>query len=221
MNPLQALFKKRETGPRPDLAAFVPGGADAARADVLLVSGATPPAGDHLAADLAGCVVRRHEPAGAEGVPFREDDGRRLPAREAGWRAIVLLDVLDRVLEPSFALRAAAESLAPGGSLVVIQQVAPYYIEARGAWNALARLRDARHTWTPTRRQVRALCGDAGFTRETEALWDEDAGVLTVLRPDTEHLVRLYVTALEASGLVRDGRTSVRRLGLVLRPGVA
>ena len=215
MNPLKALFGKGETGPRPDLGALVPGGPGD---DVLLVDAATPPAGEAVAADLPGCVVLRHETAGAEGVPFAEDDARRLPARDGGWSAVVLLDVVDRVLEPASALRAAAEALAPGGCLVVVQQVAPDDLDARGAWNALARLRDARHTWTPTRRQVRAVCGDAGFTREAEALWDEPADVAGAFRPETAHLARLYVASLESSGLVSGGALAGRRLALVLRP---
>lgn len=215
MNPLKALFGSGETVPRPDLATLVPGGSGE---DVLVIDGCTPPSGDAALADLAGCPVRRHEPQGADGVPFLEDDGRRVPAREGGWRAIVLLDVLDRVLEPAFALRAAATALAPAGRLVVVQQVAPDDVDARGAWNALARLRDARHTWTPNRRQVRATCGDAGFVRESEALWDEDVNVLPSLRPDTASLHRLYVEALATSGAVRDGRMTLRRLGMVLEP---
>ena len=216
MSPLQALFGKGETGPQPDLTTFVPGGAGD---DVLLVDGATPPGGDAVAAALAGCVVLAHDRAAAAGLPFHEGDARRLPSRAGGWRAIVLLDVVDRVLDPARALRAAAEALAAGGSVVVLQQVAPDDVGARGAWNALARLRDDRHTWTPTRRQVRAVCGDAGLTRGREALWDEECDVTASLRPTTATLHRTYVAALEHSGLVRGGRVTLRRLGLVLTHG--
>ena len=215
MNPIKALFGKGEVGPRPDLATFVPGGPGDG---VFVVDGSTPPVGEQMAAELVGCAWARHEPAGAEGVPFMEDDGRRVPTHDGGWSAIVLLDVIDRVLEPSFALRTAAEALSPDGCLVVIQQVAPDDLDARGAWNALARLRDARHTWTPTRRQVRATCGDAGFTREAEALWEVTATVRESIRPGQEHLLMTYIRALETSGLVSDGSMAVRRLALVLRP---
>jgi hypothetical protein len=215
LNPLKALFGKGDVGPRPELATFVPGGSGP---NVLVIDGSTPPVGESLGAELPGSEIRRHEPAGADGVPFLEDDGRRPPARDGGWSAIVLVDVIDRVLEPAFALRAAAEALAPDGCLVVLQQVAPDDLDARGAWNALSRLRDARHTWTPTRRQVRATCGDAGFTRDGEALWEESMNVLPSVRPDTEALHDLYVAALERAGLLADGALTLRRLGLVLRP---
>jgi hypothetical protein len=215
VNPFKALFGKGEVGPRPDLASFVPAGTGDG---VLVIDGSTPPAGEQMAAELAGCIWRVHELAGPEGVPFREGDGRSLPTREGGWSAIVLIDTVDRVLEPAIALRGAASALSDDGCLVVIQQVAPDDLDARGAWNALSRLRDARHTWTPTRRQVRAVCGDAGFTRESEALWEESVTVRECVRPGSEHLLLKYIAALEVSGLVVDGAVALRRIGLVLRP---
>jgi hypothetical protein len=162
-------------------------------------------------------LVLRHELAAPQGLPFAEGDARRLPTVDGGWERIVLLDVVDGVLHPAFALSAAAEALSPDGLLVLIQQVAPDDIDARGAWNALQRLRDIRHTWTPTRRQVRAMAGDAGFIRENEALWEEEERMSDSVRPEAESLLAHYVTALETSGLVREGQATVRRLGLVLR----
>ncbi len=215
MNPLKSLFGRAEVTPRPDLAEFA-GGTPGPR--MLLVDAATPPAAEAAIVAFPGAVLQSHGPDAREGLPILEDDGRRLPATPGGWDRIVLLDVVDGVVHPAFALTAAAEALAPDGRLVLLQQVAPDDIDARGAWNALQRLRDPRHTWTPTRRQVRALASDAGFVRENEALWDEDARMTDSVRPETEALLRTYVVALESSGLITDGVTSVRRLGLVLRP---
>ncbi len=213
MKPLQALFGRGDTGPRRRLTELL---GDAAPADVLLVDGSTPPVGAAERDELHGAqrlVVGQDGP----GVPFLEDDGRRLPTREGGWPVVVLLDVVDRVLEPAFAIRTASDVLAPGGRLVLSQQVAPDDIAARGGWNALQRLRDTRHTWTPTRRQVRAMAGDAGFVREDEALWDEQVDVSTGAREETAGLVQLYVGALAAEGLTAAGVFATRRLALVLR----
>jgi len=215
MNPLmKALFGRADVSARPNLAEFV--GAEPGPR-MLLVDAATPPAAEPVAHDLPGAVVHRHDLRGEEGLPFQEGDPRRLPTIDGGWERIVLLDAVDGVLHPGYALVSAAEARAPDGRLVLIQQVAPDDIDARGAWNALQRLRDVRHTWTPTRRQVRAMAGDAGFVRESEILWDEDGRMTESVRPDTEDLLRTYLAALEVSALVRDGSASVRRLGLVLR----
>jgi len=215
MNALKVLFGRGDVSPRPDLAEFA-GSSPGPR--MLLVDAATPPVAEAVARELPGAIVHQHETHGGEGLPFAEGGDRRLPTIDGGWERIVLLDVVDGVLHPAFALSAAAEALAPDGRLVLLQQVAPDDIDARGAWNALQRLRDARHTWTPTRRQVRAMASDAGFVREAEALWDEEARMTDSIRPDTEELLRTYLAALEVSGLVHDGMVSMRRLGLVLRP---
>jgi len=215
MNPLKALFGRADVTTRPDLAEFA-GAAPGPR--MLLIDAATPPAAESVARELSGAVVHRHEPGGTQGLPVLEDDGRRLPTVDGGWERIVLLDAVDGVVHPAFALAVAAEALSPDGRLVLVQQVAPDDIDARGAWNALQRLRDARHTWTPTRRQVRAMAGDAGFVRENEALWDVDERMTESVRPETEELLRTFLAALETSGLVHEGVTSVRRLALVLRP---
>jgi len=215
LNALKHLFGGGDVGPRPQLRDLLP---CPPGEEVLLVDGGTPPVGDRVGGELAGCVVQRLERHGPEGVPFDDADPRRLPVRDGGWSAVVLLDVVDRVLDPAHALRTSGDALAPGGTLLVVQQVAPDDIDARGAWNALARLRDARHTWTPTRRQVRALAGDAGLVRDGESLWEETAPMRGGVRPDTESLLSLYLTSLEAMGGVQDGHLLVRRLALVLRP---
>ena len=214
MNPLKALFGRGDVGPRKRVRDLL--GAEVGP-DVLVVDGATPPAGETERSETAAAtrLVLGAEPAG---LPFLEDDGRRLPTREGGWRGIVLLDVVDRVLEPAFALRTAAQALAPGGRMVLLQHVAPDDLAARGAWNALARLRDARHTWTPTRRQVRAMAGDAGFALDEEALWEDDIVVEGGGRPETAALAALYVGALHDLRLVESGRLAARRLALVLGP---
>ncbi len=215
MNPLSALFGRDEPGPPPDLRALLGVAADAA---VLLVDGALDQDG---AAVRAAFADAERVVLGAEegvGLPSRDGDATRLPPRDGGFDALVLLDVVDRVVEPEQALRRAALSVRPGGPLLLVQAVAPDDFELRGAWNALARLRDARQTWTPTRRQVRACAADAGLVRGDEALWEESVDAAAGGRAETAELRALYAAALAESGLVRNGRLTLRRAAAVLRP---
>ena len=213
---LRALFSKEVAEGRPDLVALLglaPG------EDVLVVDGETD-GWSRLAADFDGAAVLRHTSEAETGLPLHERDPRRLPPREGGYAALVLVDVLDRVIDPAHSLRAAAESLAPGGRMLLLQTVAPDDFDARAAWNVLARLREPQQTWTPSRRQARAMAAGSGLCRGDEQLWAETVDVLAGTRHATADLLGLFAESLEADfQLIESGRLSVTRMALLLESG--
>jgi hypothetical protein len=108
--------------------------------------------------------------------------------------------------------------LAPGGSLLLVQAAAPEEFEARAAWNALARLRDARHAWTPSARQLAAQVSSLPLAAERDAAWDEDVEVAATARPETATSLALMAAAaaLRQDGVVRDGALVVQRRAWLL-----
>jgi len=211
---LRELFQKPVAEDRPRLGALLgrdPGGkaADA----VLVVDGSVPPDCEWIAAEFPGATRLRQ--SRAEGLPFRDGETRALPARDGGWDLIVLVDVVDRVLDPAWAFRAVADALGRGGCALLLQAVAPDDAAARADWNVLCRLRNAAHTWTPTRRQVRAFPTASGFRRGAEVLWAESVP-LRAVRGETEESLRHFADDVDGRGLVSADRVAVTRLGLVL-----
>ena len=215
---LRDLFKKPVSDERPDVAAMLgPAAADPERAREILVVD-----GSGGACDWA----REAFPhatwvgvAGEHGLPRHGDDPRRPPRGPSGGRpAVVLIDVLDRVVDVPHAVAAVEEVLAPGGRVLALQTVSPDDLDARADWNVIGRLRCDDHTWTPTRRQARAALAAGGLTRGAEALWAERAD-LAPARPGTERLYELFAAALAGGPLCVEGRFAVTRLALVLEAG--
>jgi SAM-dependent methyltransferase len=206
---LGSLFGKKPARGRPELAAWI---ADASPA--LVVDGGA------WAATFSGARALRHETSGAPGLPFFDRDPRRLPAKDAEFAAVVLGDVLDEVIDVGFAVDEARRVLAPGGRLLIVQRVAPDDFEQRAVWNAVAVMRDARHTWTPSARQLAAIVSGVKMTLEREAEWEEDVDLLETTRPDMAARLALMRDAAAARGatdVVRDGRLVVARRAVLLR----
>ena len=105
--------------------------------------------------------------------------------------------------------------LAPGGRVLLLQAVSPDDPAARADWNVLGRMRHPRHTWTPTRRQVRAFPTGVGFVRGEESLWAETVD-LSCVRDDTRDALAHFAHDIEGRGLVAGGQLAVTRLALML-----
>jgi SAM-dependent methyltransferase len=212
VNVLRSLLGRRPARDRPDLAAWI---ANARR--VLVVDG-TGPGAPPLGRAFASARVLRHETSGTPGLPFHDRDPRRLPFADASFDAVVLADVLDKVLDAGTALDEALRMLAPAGALLLAQVVAPEEFEARAAWNALARMRDARHAWTPSARQLAAQVSGLRLAAERDASWDEDVDVSATLRPEASAELALLCAAAEQrhDGVVRDGELVAQRRAWLL-----
>ncbi len=210
---LRALFQKPVAEDRPDLAALLGGQLSGEDGNVLIVDGSVPPDCEWIAALFPGATLLRQ--SRADGLPFRDGETQPLPANDGGWALIVLIDVVDRVLDPAWAFRTVADALGRGGRALLVQAVAPDDAAARADWNVLGRLRNVEHTWTPTRRQVRAFPTASGFARGDEVLWAESVP-LTAARGDTEESLRHFAADVDGGGLVSADRVAVTRLALVL-----
>lgn len=207
-----SLLGRRPSRERPDLAAWIPGASP-----VLVVDGDGP---GTQGAPFPGARVLRHETSGAPGLPFHERDPRRLPAREGEFRAVVLVDVLDKLIDVGFALDDARRAVAGGGFLLLVQTVSPEDFEQRAVWNAVARMRDPRQTWTPSGKQFAALTSGLGMDRVREAAWEETADPSATLRPETAAALALMLRAAAARGatdVVRDGPLVLDRRAMLLR----
>lgn len=212
MSVLGSLLGRRPSRERPDLAAWISGASP-----VLVVEAGAPGASG---ATFPGARVLRHETSGGPGLPFHERDPRRLPAGEGEFRAVVLVDVVDKVLDVGFALDDARRAVARGGFLLLVQTVSPEDFVERALWNAVARMRDARLTWTPSGKQFAALASGLGMDRVREAEWEETADPAATLRPGTARELALLLDAAaarEATTVVRDGKLVLERRAVLLR----
>lgn len=218
MNVLGSLFGGRQPRNRPrDLESWIAGAGG-----ILIVDGSGP--GVEPPAEMfPEQTVLRHETCGGPGLPFDDRDPRRLPlpGGDANKRygAIVLADVLDEVLDVGFAIDDAWRTVISGASLIVVQTVAPEDYEERAIWNAIARMRDPRHTWTPSSKQLTTLYSGLSMTMKEDAEWDELIDPTTTLRPDVADRLALMVAAAaarEATSVVRDGALVVARRATLL-----
>ena len=212
MNVLRSLLGRRPARERPDLASWVAG----ARS-VLLIDGSGPGASP-LAESFPQATVQRHETSGAPGLPFHDRDTRRLPFADASFDAVVVADVLGKVLDAGAAFDDVLRVLAPRGSLLLAQAVAPEEFEARAAWNAIARMRDLRHGWTPSSRQLAAQVSSLRLAAEREAAWDEDVDASSTARPETASSLALLcaAAAVRQQGVVEGGALLVQRRAWLL-----
>lgn len=210
MSVLSSLLGRRPSGERPDLAAWLEGASPA-----LVVDGGGAPA-------IQGAAVLRHETSGGAGLPFHERDPRRLPAADGSLRALVLADVFGEVLDAAPVLDEAKRVLGEGALLLVAQSVAPEDYEQRAIWNAVARMRDARRTWSASARQLEAVLSGAKLERLRDASWEETEDAASGEREDARALVAALLADAAARGakdVVRDGRFVVsRRAWLFRRP---
>jgi SAM-dependent methyltransferase len=214
VNGLRSLLGRRPARERPGLAAWI---ANARR--VLVVDG-TGPGAPPLAGSFASATVLRHETSGAPGLPFHDRDARRLPCADASFDTVVVADVLDKVLDGGTALDEALRVLAPAGALLFTQVVAPEEFEARAVWNALARMRDARHAWTLSARQLAAQVSALRLAAERDSSWEEDVDVSATARPEASAELALLAAAAATrhDDVVRDGAlVAQRRAWLLVR----
>ena len=208
MKVLESLLGRRPSRERPDLAAWLAG-----VSPVLVVDG------DGSGASFPGARVLRHETSGAPGLPCHFPDPRRLPAADGEFRAVVLAGVLDEVIDAGAAIDDACRAVAKGGLLLVSQQVSPEDFEQRAIWNAIAGMREARHTSTPSPRQYAAMVSGLRMEVVREAAWEEEEAPAT-LRPGMSERVAAMLAAAAARGakdVVRDGAFVVARRASLLR----
>jgi hypothetical protein len=209
VNVLASLLGRRPSRERPDLAAWLDGASP-----VLVVDG------DGSGADFPGARVLRHETNGAPGLPFHFPDARRLSFRDGEFRAVVLAGVVDEVIDAGAAFDEACRVTAKGGVVLVEQAVAPEDFEERAIWNAIAGMRDPRHTSTPSARQLAAMVAGLRMEVLREASWEDEADAAATLRPDVADRLAAMVAAAAARGaaaVVRDGALVVPRRASLLR----
>jgi SAM-dependent methyltransferase len=209
VNVLASLLGRRPSRERPDLAAWLGG-----VVPVLVVDG------DGSGAAFPGARVLRHETSGGPGLPFHFPDPRRLPFADGEFRAVVLAGVIDEVIDAGAAIDEACRVLAKGGLLLVVQTVAPEDFEERAIWNAIAGMREARHTSTPSGRQFAAMVSGLRMEVVREAAWEEDADSSATQRPGVADQLALMLAAAAArgaTGVVRDGALVVARRASLLR----
>jgi len=214
VNGIGSLFSRRTPRERPDLASWI-----AESAPILVVDGSGP---DAVAPTFAGATIVRHETSGAPGLPFHDRDPRRLawPADERPFRAVALADVLDKVLDVAFAIDEALRVVVDPATLVVVQTVAPEDFEERAIWNALAKMRDPRHAWTPSARQLAAQISALRMQTVREAAWEESVDPAATLRPDVADRLARMIDAAAARGaddVIRDGAFVASRRAWLLR----
>jgi SAM-dependent methyltransferase len=204
-----SILGRRPSRERPDLAAWLAG-----ISPVLVVDG------DGSGAEFPGARVLRHETSGAPGLPFHFPDPRRLPVADGAFRAVVLAGVIDEVIDTGAAIDDACRAVAKGGLLLVSQQVAPEDFEQRAIWNAIAGMREARHTSTPSPRQYAAMISGLKLEVVREAAWEEDADAPAMLRPGMSERLAAILAAAAARGakdVVRDGAIVAARRASLLR----
>lgn len=209
MNVLSSLLGRRPSRERPDLAAWI---ADASPA--LVVDG------DGSGASYPGAHVLVHATHGVPGLPFHFPDPRRLPFAAGEFKAVVLADVMDQVIDTGAALDEARRVLAKGGLLLVAQTIAPEDFEERAIWNAVAGMRDRRHTTTPSPRQFAAMISGLEMETVKDAAWEETCAATAKSRPDCAERLALLVAAAAArgaQGVVRDGALVLARRASLLR----
>lgn len=213
MNVLASLFGRRPSRERPDLEQWI-------SSPALLVDGSGPGV-EPPSSMFPEQTVLRHETSGAPGLPFHFPDPRRLPEPSCKFSSVVLADVLDKVIDVGAAVDEAMRVVVVGGALVVVQTVAPEDFEQRAIWNAIARMRDPRHAWTPSPRQLAASLASLRMEIVHEAAWEETVDPKSTLRPDVADRLALIIDAAAARGateVVRDGAlVCVRRASLLRR----
>jgi SAM-dependent methyltransferase len=175
--------------------------------------------GGDVAGAIPGATVLRHETSGAPGLPFHFPDPRRLPAKDGAYRAVVLSDVLDKVIDHGAALDEVLRVLAPGGRLVVAQTLAPDDFEERAVWNAIAKMREPRHASSPSSRQVAAMVSGLGLTVLKEAAWEEACDPTVTARSAEAMRLATMLDAAVARGsdhVIRDGKLVLSRRAWLL-----
>jgi hypothetical protein len=212
-----ALLGRRPSRERPDLESWIAG------ASPTLVVDGSGPGLESAETMFPGRPSLRHETSGGRGLPFHFPDQRRLapPGDEVSLHgAIALVDVLDKVIDVGPAVDDAVRLLTADGVLVVVQSVAPDDFEQRAVWNAVARLRDPRQTWTPSARQFATIASGLGLRPDREATWSESVDAATTLRPELATQLASLVAdadARSATEVVRDGAFHVVRRAVLLR----
>ena len=209
MSVFSSLLGRRPSRERPDLAAWV-----ADRSPVLVIDG------DGSGASYSGARVVRHEVAGVQGLPFHFPDKRRLPARDAEFGAVVLADVLSKVIDVGAALDEVRRVAQRDGLVLVAQSVAPEDFEQRAIWNAIAKMRDARHASAPSARQLAAMLSGAGMPIVREAAWEATTDGAATSRPDAaQPLVRMFTAAAArgAKDVVEGGALVIAWRAYLLR----
>jgi hypothetical protein len=130
------------------------------------------------------------------------------------------VEVLDKVIDTGAALDEARRVLAPDGLVLLVQTVAPEDFEQRAIWNAVASMRDARHTTSPSPKQFSAMVSGGGMDVLREASWEETADPMTTARPAVvRELATMLAAAVarEATSVVRDGALVLARRAALLR----
>ncbi len=182
----------------------------APKARLLLDNAALPPERDVVAVEFA--TAEPH-------TVGRNGDGNA-PAPGDLFDAVVLADVLDRVVRPADAVRAARDLLTPGGRILVLQQVAPSDYALRALLNAVLRLRDPSHTSTPTRQELRRMLDCGGLVLDRDVVWTQPEPLSPEpgrpgAGPGADFLGHLAENGVP--GLVEDGRWLAVRVATVLR----
>jgi ubiquinone/menaquinone biosynthesis C-methylase UbiE len=163
----------------PDLAAF--GGVKAGdscldvgagkgrAAKALLAAGARVVLLDRDGARLAEAEADLAGPAS-----FVRGDAFALPFEAASFDVVVLRALVHHLEDPARALREAARTARPGGTILLVDKVGPDDMEERARRNALERLRHSGHVWSSSERELRTLAESARLEVEAFEPWVEE-----------------------------------------------
>ncbi len=198
------------TGGGPDLAALagvVPG------MRVLdVAAGRGRAAAAAVAAGARVVLVDRRERALAEVPPELASrtarvvaDGVALPFRAETFDLVILRAAVHHLVEPLAVVREGARVLRQGGTMLLVDKVAPADACARALRNAVERLRHRGHTWTHSREGLAVLGTGARLEVDAVEEWTEawEAGEWIArarTEPPWDRLVREMLEADAAAG---------------------
>jgi ubiquinone/menaquinone biosynthesis C-methylase UbiE len=153
-----------------------------------------------VALDLTPAMLdvgrREAQRAGLANITFQEGDARALPFRDAAFDVVVTRFSVHHFEEPSIVVREMARVCKPGGSVAVIDLVAPDNAALAERYNHWERMRDPSHTTALPRRALERLVGDARLVVQRTASREMEINVARWLD--------LAKTPLETRTLVLD-----------------
>jgi SAM-dependent methyltransferase len=106
-------------------------------------------------------------------VTFVEGDATRLPVADASFDLAATIRSLHHIADPVAALAELVRATRPGGTVVVIDQIAPDDVQEAAAIDRFERARDASHTRLLTDAELRAVFAAHGLELVEAAYEDE------------------------------------------------
>ncbi len=151
-----------------------------------------------VALDLTPAMLdvgrREAQRAGLANITFQKGDARALPFQNAEFDVVLTRFSIHHLLEPLVVVREMARVCKPGGSVAVIDLVAPDDTALAERYNHWERMRDPSHTTALPRRALERLVEDARLVVKRTASREMEINVARWLD--------LAKTPIEARGVV-------------------